>query len=731
MPALRRPSPRCFAAVWLLSAALISGVESRRVALRVPEGFSLGPDFERLSAWARRQGIELSVGSEAAPVAAGAEVVRLSLLPPSDSYRRRLERFPVRLETKGFVFDGCAYRQPDEAIALCDPGRPGETLVLGNGERAVVRLAAREAFRSKEEPADYRVVSGDLVKLGRLRRAGAVLAIDLASDRDEIASRESFLRSLRPEERDGVRWLFRESERAAATPWKAVLARFLGGKLPAAPLAVRVFPDAVTKGRDTGSSRPADLVRDGGGLRVDLDASAPKEPDLVTPILAAAAIAAGEPRLVGRPTLLLALGARACGRWWGRNVARFSAFLAEAEAEPSVEEVLQESERISPVLSVGAAASWLEAGGRLEGEDAVRKALLEPEAALSAALSRWRGRAHREKAAAPARRKAPHGFLRGISYAMSNELSGAYVSQRSRATLERLSRLSSNSISVMPFAFSPNAARPEIAFVHRNPRGETDEGTVRAVSDARALGMSALVKPQIWLPGGAFVGEVAMSDGPDWKKWFDAYRRFVVHHAVVAEASGAALFCVGTELSGTESRDREWRETIAAVRLATGATLLYAANWAAGAEKVPFWDALDLIGVDFYDPLSKDPAASDADLEAGAKRAAGPVARLSRRFGKPAVLTEVGYPPLSAAWVSPHEEDSGRPRAPQDAARAITAVFRALGREPWWKGAYWWKAFSDGREARPGETGFNLLGTPSEKAIAAGFAREAAQGEGR
>ncbi|MGH9366896.1 MAG: glycoside hydrolase family 113 [Thermoanaerobaculia bacterium] len=715
---------RAGAALLLAFATPLTAQSPRRVALRLSPGLSLGPHLDRLSRWAKREAVVLDIGADTAPVPAGSEVLRLSLLPPAEPYRRRLARFPVRLEEKGFSFDGRTYREPGDAIALADPGRPGETLVFGVGEQAVVRLAARTIFWREEEARDYRVVSGELTKEGRWLLSAGALAIDRASDRDEIAAREAFLRSLRTEQRGGVRWILRDSERDAAQTWQPVLSRFLRQKA-GAPLSVRIFPDAVAKGRETGSSRPADVALEGRGVRVDLDASAPREPDLVTPVLAAAALAAEDLRRARRETLLLAAGARAAGKWWGRDIASFSAFLDRAGVEPEVSDILSEDDRVSPVLAVGAAASWLEAGARREGVDAVGRALEAPEAQLSAALSRWRKLGHREKASPPAPRKAPPGFLRGISYAMSNSLDGGYVSPRSRATLAQLSKISANAISVMPFAFSPGPARPEISFVHRNPRGETDEGTVRAVADARALGMSTLVKPQIWLSGGAFVGSVAMRTEAEWKAWFSAYRRFAVHHAIVSEAAGAALYCVGTELAGTEPREREWRETIAAVRLATGATLLYAANWAAGAEKVPFWDALDFVGVDFYDPLSKDPESSDAELEAGARRAAEPVARLSRRLGKPVVFTEVGYPPVRGAWLDPHEEDSGRPRAPEDAARAIAAVFRALEGEAWWKGVYWWKAFSDGRGARPGESGFNLLGTPSEKAIAAGFARAA------
>ncbi|MFY9549684.1 MAG: hypothetical protein WAU32_00915, partial [Thermoanaerobaculia bacterium] len=59
--------------------------------------------------------------------------------------------------------------------------------------------------------------------------------------------------------------------------------------------------------------------------------------------------------------------------------------------------------------------------------------------------------------------------------------------------------------------------------------------------------------------------------------------------------------------------------------------------------------------------------------------------------------------------------------------RCVVAVYRALSKEPWWKGVYWWKVFSDGRRAAPGERGFNFLGTPTQKAVADGFRQLAAE----
>ena len=703
----------------------------RRVAILLPDGWEL-PELPRWTSFAKRAGIEVHLGAPPEP-SEGWEVIRLAAPPVSEAFRRRLAAFPVTVERTGFSFDRRAYRATGDAVALSHPDRPLETLVLANSREAATRML-RSVFRAEGAPAGrFRAVSGELSKEGRFRRApGGALEIDRGSENDRIAGRERFFSNLATATVGTAVWRFPEAERKAFATWSPALERFLASAPARSPVTVWLYPDPATKALYMGSSRPADLSWEGPRARVDVDASAPAEPDLVSPVLAAAAIGGAEPRLRSRPTLLLAAGARAHGRWWGRDVPSFASFLESVGSHPTVAEVLagEENDGLSPIASVGAAAAWLDSGLRSGGEAALARALGPAEGELPATLARWRRASLDRKPTPPRRRPLPPGFLRGVSYAMSNSVEGSYASPQSFETLRRLSRMAVDSVSVIPYAFSQTERSPEIRFVHRSPRGETDESTVRAVADARALGMTAMVKPQIWIGGGAFVGTIAMKSPADWTKWFAAYRRFVVHHAIVAEASGAALFCVGTELSGTEDRRGEWHATIAAVRRATGAPLLYASNWAAGAPRVGFWDALDAIGVDFYDPLSADPNASDAVLLAGVRSAARPVARLAAATGRPVVFAEAGYPPAKGAWTTPHDENSPRPLAPEDAARSIRAVFAALEGEKWWRGVYWWKAFSDGRDAGRDDRGFNFLGRPAGEAIAAGFRRLAARGSG-
>jgi hypothetical protein len=242
--------------------------------------------------------------------------------------------------------------------------------------------------------------------------------------------------------------------------------------------------------------------------------------------------------------------------------------------------------------------------------------------------------------------------------------------------------------------------------------------------------MAVVIKPQIWLWRG-FTGDIAMTSDADWASWFRQYREYVVRFAVVAEAAGVDVLDVGVELCATESRQREWRELIAAVRAVTGAPLVYSCNWGKGVAAVGWWDALDAIGVDFYDPLSASANPTDADLVAGARRAMEPLAAASVRTGKPVYLTEVGFPSVAGAWLSPNEEDPPRPFSAEDPARCARAVFAALENARWCRGLFWWKAFSDGHEADPGTKTFNVVGRPIEKAIREGFHRMAAAPDAR
>lgn len=317
--------------------------------------------------------------------------------------------------------------------------------------------------------------------------------------------------------------------------------------------------------------------------------------------------------------------------------------------------------------------------------------------------------------AAPPRVKPRLPFLKGVSFAMLNRVEGGYHAPSVDRQLERLSRLGSNSVSIMPFAFQSTTASPELYFLHHHPRGETDLGMIHAARRARARGFVVLYKPHLWIRR-SWPGELEMKSEADWARWWKTYRRYVLHHALLAAWTKSELFSVGVELSKTVRRP-EWRDLIDDTRLFFAGPVTYSGNWYGDLEQVPFWDRLDYIGIDAYFPLADSPEAGKEELRRGAKRIAERMAAASRQHGKPVLLTEVGFAARRAAWVNPHEE--GGTYSEEHQALAYQVLFEALGRPRWLAGTYVWKAFSDDRDRTDADSDadFRFLGRRAEAVV--------------
>jgi hypothetical protein len=318
--------------------------------------------------------------------------------------------------------------------------------------------------------------------------------------------------------------------------------------------------------------------------------------------------------------------------------------------------------------------------------------------------------------------------LRGVSLAMENSLEGGYHAPALDRQIDRLAALGVDAVSLMPFAYQEGPASPRLRMLNASPESETDVGLIHAVRRARAHGMRTLYKPHIWVGGGSWPGDIAMRDEAAWTAWWRDYRRYLLHHAVLASWAGADLFSIGCELSGTLGRAEDWRRTIAAARAVFPGVLTYAGNWSGDLEGAPFWQQLDLIGVDAYYPLSPNPAAGTAELARGAAAVAAHLAAASRARQRQLLLTEVGFASSRAAWTAPHKEGGVPSQA--DQAACYTALFAALGRPGWLAGTFVWKAFSGeledrGRRRRGEERAadFRFLGREAEAAIAAYYLR--------
>jgi hypothetical protein len=201
------------------------------------------------------------------------------------------------------------------------------------------------------------------------------------------------------------------------------------------------------------------------------------------------------------------------------------------------------------------------------------------------------------------------------------------------------------------------------------------------------------LKPHVWTRGWA--GDLTFS-AAGWQRFFASYETSLLHWAILAEREGFDGLYVGHELpSATAADPARWRTMISAVRRVYGGTLSYAANWDEVA-RVPFWDALDLIGVSFYTPLATAPTQEPRVLRRGADKALADLGALARRYGRPVLLAEVGYAPSPNAPVRPWEE----PAAASDAETQLAcyeAIVAALDPCEWVAGAFFWKWGSSAR----------------------------------
>ncbi len=167
---------------------------------------------------------------------------------------------------------------------------------------------------------------------------------------------------------------------------------------------------------------------------------------------------------------------------------------------------------------------------------------------------------------------------------------------------------------------------------------------------------------------------------------------------------------IGTELGGVTRHQAAWRGLIRDIRRVYSGPLTYAANWADDFEVMPFWDALDFLGLNMYYPLAapgEKPSASSKRL----RELRTKLAAMARRHRKPVLFTEVGYAASAAAAVEPWKEDNA-PLDPAMQARCYEVVFKAFYREPWLAGLFWWKWPSHG-QGGPQDESFSPLGKPA------------------
>lgn len=292
--------------------------------------------------------------------------------------------------------------------------------------------------------------------------------------------------------------------------------------------------------------------------------------------------------------------------------------------------------------------------------------------------------------------------IRGVTVSCFRWGPGEWDVPIMQRTLDRLDQLGANAVTIHPYARIRNNG--EVGG-RRTPR----QTVLRPLRWSEARRLDVMIKPHLGYWGSSFSwrGEIAFgSDRAKWARFFDGYERFIFRMAELAEQGGAEWFVVGTELGGTVHHEARWRAIIAGVRERFSGKLTYAANWDAYRE-VPFWDALDAVGVQGYFPLTAKPAAdgvadppTNRQLRRGWEALTRRLSEFAARVERPVLFTELGYDATITATSEPWRNG---PRSPDGEAlqlRAMRVALQSVEDNESILGLFLWKWFPSDRPVR-------------------------------
>lgn len=323
---------------------------------------------------------------------------------------------------------------------------------------------------------------------------------------------------------------------------------------------------------------------------------------------------------------------------------------------------------------------------------------------------------------------APAGFQRGMNLEPIGGPGGTPDLRPLGASLDTLAQLGIDHVAVVPGVIQEHLGDRLLRW--QGSRQRVQDDTRAVIRMAHARGLRVLLKPHVWLrdrSGGAWRGNID-PDAAAWPEWSAAYRDVVLGFARLATEEGVAQLALGTELSALAiGRPDFWRQLAAASREVFPGQLTYAANWYEEFQRIEFWPALDVIGVDAFWPLAEaaDEVVTLASCRPRMHAVAGALRAVALRHDRPLLLTEIGYKSAAGGLFAPWTWHEGGAVDLDSQAIAYACLAEVLGeaaaREGWLQGAYVWNWHVSRRWSGSGNSDFTPRGKPAQLVLQAWF----------
>lgn len=191
----------------------------------------------------------------------------------------------------------------------------------------------------------------------------------------------------------------------------------------------------------------------------------------------------------------------------------------------------------------------------------------------------------------------------------------------------------------------------------------TETSLRRTFRQARIRGLRVMFFPTINLRDEADNAEWWRGNirPKDWQAWWRNYTAFNVRLATLAQEGGVEWYSIGTEMASTHPFPEQWCALVAGVRKVYSGKVTYSVNFDSH-DSFTFGKCLDVIGMNTYDPIAKyDEYPRPEQVRDAWWWIVNKARTLTARFGKPVMITEVGYPSVAHAHVGPWDFRTGKP----------------------------------------------------------------------
>lgn len=285
--------------------------------------------------------------------------------------------------------------------------------------------------------------------------------------------------------------------------------------------------------------------------------------------------------------------------------------------------------------------------------------------------------------------RLPSGVRRGVTLAVYAE--DVLADERTLTLLEEMWRAGVRWVALVPTWYQASVDATTIT--RKMSVTPTDEALRTCIRRAHQRGLRVFLKLHVDVETGEWRGWITPRERP---AWFASYTVMLTHYARLAQEEGVAALAIGVELKTLEEETARWQHVIREVRAVYRGLLTYAANHDSYQE-VPFWDALDWIGIDAYFPVATTNTPTVETMLAHWHthvRSLQAWRQHRRLTAHPVVFTEVGYVSAKGTARRPWWYPAACDAAPVDMAEqrdAYEALFRAVKEAALIEGVFlWW-----------------------------------------